>query len=714
MRHFNIFFSLVCSFFIIMGCTRTPNINSPRFNQANLIEIFFNQPGANRHSMVDPDIDDRIIHLFDSAKESIYFSFYGFSHEGIADSMIRAVKRGLDVQFAGDYNHYSRREVGYMKFEDAVRRYPNALMSVGNSQSIMHNKWAVVDRQFIFTGTGNISNSGTRRNDNVWFIIRSKDLAEDFINEHQQMMNGRFGVGKEVIDTNTAFCIGGYFEDDQRTKNNCKREGSDGTEPGIFLENYFSPQEDAVGRFITEVRNARDEVDYMIFAFTHDAVGRALTAQHRRFILANARDNGNRRVRGLLDRSQFSHAQYVEVYRLASYCPDSLGHENNRCDDPMDMRRDGNENTNVPGDWQGGGGRLHSKAMIIDPLVNEPKSLVGSFNWSVNASTNNDENLVIIHDSIIAERMLEKFEELYALAPPLPGDQARYQEIVISEVNWAGSTRAICFDGDGRRIAYDTSCANKMYYSYDGNEFVELYNPNDRPVDISYWSLYFPFLEADSYDSRKKRAVVGFPEGTQIPAKGFFVVWEPDQRNDLQDAYAFQASQDLIVYSPYNGLSNFMSLYDRRDGNTSFAGCQPAFSSVTTRFPNSNQWNPGVRSPSIFGFKIELRDNRGNLVDLVGTNSAGNAARIERGGISTSLPAPGADTWGSAPPAYTCPAVHYSFSMERRRNADGSWGRGDEWNSWANSQTAGRYIASDFKERTFATPGEDNTESIMP
>jgi len=712
-----------------------------------LIEIYFNDPGVNRHTDYDPEIDDRIAKLIDNAQSSVYFSFYGFKRRKIIDAVLRTIVRGLDVQFAGDLGHYRQNDIGYIEYRELMKKYPNAKMSVGNSKSIMHNKWVVIDEKFIMTGTGNITDSEIEKNNNAWVIIYSKELAKDFINEHQQMMRGRFGHAKTRQDFNNEFMVG-----------------------DIKIENYFSPYEDAMSRFLQAVKEARHNIEYMIFAFTDDRLGRLLINKHQEFTSLN-KDGGNRRVTGIMDKSQFVHNQYVEVYRIASSCGDPLSVINNRCSTPMDVRRDGNENTVFPGDWQAGGGRLHSKVIIIDAYTDEAKILIGSFNWSPNANNNNDENLIVIHSQQIARMFMKEFTRIYQNGLPLPGDQGKYQEAVISELNWAGTMRAICFDGSdpvsSNKISYNTTCANKYFYAYDGNEFIEIYNPNEYPLDISYWSLVSPLQDQyenpdiyysgfPNYETVQKKAMIGFPEGTIIPPKGFFVIYEPDLRDDNQNGYSFNSAEfydpantstinnKLVVYSPYNGLANFLTLYDRRGSREYRSGgfpdfeysgfqtfCRPAYSYWITRFASSQSWNVyNINSSTNFPYKlglwIELRDNRGNLVDINGPGRISvSPYTFEKGGFhNSSNPQDSSRIW--PPPTFICghdtitstftqnastdnPSNYYMVSMERKLPINGQWLDGTKWSSWDHAKIAGKYIDESFTDRTRATPGEKNS-----
>lgn len=782
-----------------------------------LLEVYTNYPGKAPNSHRPPEFDIRLANLIDNAKKEVYWAMYGFYRASIKDSVLRAVRRGLDVQLAGDVGTYSYGEIGYVQFEDLLRRYPNAKLVAGNSQSIQHNKFCVIDRRYVMTGTGNITDSEIDRNYNVWTIIESKELAEDFINEHQQMMAGRFGHAKDRPDNNNVFDVG-----------------------GVKIEVYFSPHEDAMSQFLQGVAQAQKNIHFGIFAFTHDQLGRMFIQKHKEFTAAGDKNA----VHGVMDRSQLTHNQYVEVYRVGTSCGHTYGFEagvgvtnggttnpftatwdtptqaNTRCYAPFDLRIDGNENNNNLGDWQAGGGRLHAKTIAVDAGTPNAKLMLGSFNWSPNANNNNDENLIIIHSPAIVDRYLKFWQQIYddgvpmdqryptnaEMAQGVTNYQQRevgdYQKIVISEVNYAGTTRNI----------------GGKYYAYDSNQFIELYNPNDRAIDISFWSLYFPVIDNytdpgvyssgwPGYEALAKRGLVGFPGGTVIPAKGFVVVTKPDQPKDLTaDGYSFPASvlydpanaasfsNKITYYNPANGLSNFFTLFDRRTsstGRTTVGGggpltfdfppfdatsgrCRPAYNSDIDRFTGSGYFNPYVMHagsttdyPHFTSLWIELRDNRGNLVDVAGhartdngvayTGGASSAPTTNadvgylKGGYFTSasagnttdgnrLVASGSISFpdnglplgtGTAASDKICDIQAgdrlYMASMERNMPTLGVWGNGADPNSWDHATKdiagggsggnggTGTYIKADYKDYTVATPGEINSRwSALP
>ena len=62
----------------------------------------------------------------------------------------------------------------------------------------------------------------------------------------------------------------------------------------------------------------------------------------------------------------------------------------------------------------GEGGRLHHKVLIVDAAI----VVTGSYNFSANAETRNDENCLVIHDVDLASEFVEEFWRIWDLAQP--------------------------------------------------------------------------------------------------------------------------------------------------------------------------------------------------------------------------------------------------------------------------------------------------------
>ena len=57
--------------------------------------------------------------------------------------------------------------------------------------------------------------------------------------------------------------------------------------------------------------------------------------------------------------------------------------------------------------------QLHHKYMVVDPDLNTSNPVVwtGSFNWTASAATDNDENVLIIYDSLVANQYYQEFAQ---------------------------------------------------------------------------------------------------------------------------------------------------------------------------------------------------------------------------------------------------------------------------------------------------------------
>ena len=356
---------------LLSGCVSEVASDDLAQAKSPKVKAFFNFSGTRWNNSQDPEVDDLTIQMIDRATSTIDFAVMGFSRRVVIDAIVRAHHRGVRLRFVGDGRHMEGGARGYLELDDL-----NIPMIVGNQFHIMHNKFFIIDDRFVLTGTGNITPTGFVRNNNNYVFIDSPAVAADFKDEFEQMFDGRFGNAKRPLQNGKSYQVG-----DTR------------------VEVFFSPQEDAMGRILQGMDEATHSIYFMIFAFTKDQVGSRLIRKHQEFTTYNRCCDPSREaersadaalmdgciplaceetfvrkeVRGVVDKSQLhSNGPYHEVYRLMVF--------------GVPMRLDGNDNSRLPGDYQAGGGRLHSKTMISDAGTDHPKVLTGSFNWSSSRS----------------------------------------------------------------------------------------------------------------------------------------------------------------------------------------------------------------------------------------------------------------------------------------------------------------------------------------
>lgn len=587
------------------------------------VQVFFNEPGSRSTSQRNLNHEDILVERINAAQKSVSAALYGFSSVPVRDALVQAHLRGVNVRVAGDAKHFLGHDAG---FEELQKHH--VPMQVGNQWHIQHNKFFVIDEEIVFVGTGNISPTDLHRNNNNWVIINHTGVVGEYTAEFEQMFSGLFSASKRRIENGNTYQVG-----------------------DTEVEVYFSPNEDAMGRILEELEAAEHDIHFTIFAFTKDHIGSRFITKHREFQQWNE-ENGQgdlpvmtldgspmqeKKVVGIFDRSQIhGNFLYHEVYRLSA--------------EGVPSRMDANENARLPGDYQAGGGRLHSKTMIIDMFGENPRVITGSFNWSAAATLSNDETMLIFHGERVAQEYYREFLNMWGggkttpqavcntmegyaeTGLPLCSHDVEPGDLVISEVHW---------DGWNGLIDPTDHTGNRDFL--DNDEFFEIYNTTDKPINLSLYTL------TNGYDMK-----MGFTPGTVI----------------LPGQYFYVADHNLMTYSDSNPQA----------GQHAFAN--PDF---VVNIPNDPRM-PRLNLPNSSMY-LELRDASGRILDRVGDKGPpfGGGRRSEGG-------------------------VTRNYSMERiiRNNSGGDGTKAENWKTSTAAQ-GGANINEEFRDIIRATPGEPNS-----
>ena len=118
---------------------------------------------------------NQLIREIDSSKKSVYIAIYSFTHDGIADSLIRARSRGVEVKVIFDYDQSTN------KSSDDERIFAAGIpIARRNGSGYMHNKFTIIDGNFVATGSFNYSQNADEKNDENLVFIESADIASKF------------------------------------------------------------------------------------------------------------------------------------------------------------------------------------------------------------------------------------------------------------------------------------------------------------------------------------------------------------------------------------------------------------------------------------------------------------------------------------------------------------------------------------------------------
>ena len=302
---------------------------------------------------------------------------------------------------AGDLPSFSG-QVGTRHLEGRILALGEAKASGGwyAASDQMHNKFAVVDGEWIFTGSWNFTVTGLYGGAEDYLAcrldgsqqhaveLRSREVAAAYRAEFEEM----WGSAGRTPDPAAANFHG-------RKPGNAPRHFEVG---GRGVEVRFSPGDGAVERLAALVREGADHgVIFSIFAFSSQELADELKAKWE-----GSRDSARGERTGFALRGLFD-ATYWDQWWSASREMTGRVHPVSSANNPAVPWRNP-----APVCRQGPDSRkLHSKSMIIDADTDsDPVAVIGSTNWSVNGEDVNDENMLIIHDRNIANQLRQEFE----------------------------------------------------------------------------------------------------------------------------------------------------------------------------------------------------------------------------------------------------------------------------------------------------------------
>jgi len=127
-----------------------------------------------------------ILREIDQAKKELLVAVYAFTHDELAHALVHAKKRGVTVQVVIDREFDAGNDRSKGKFFEAQKvplRRLSGLRSPTHDKDagLMHQKFAVIDRRILFTGSYNWTHSADSSNDENLLLFRDAGpLAEEY------------------------------------------------------------------------------------------------------------------------------------------------------------------------------------------------------------------------------------------------------------------------------------------------------------------------------------------------------------------------------------------------------------------------------------------------------------------------------------------------------------------------------------------------------
>jgi phosphatidylserine/phosphatidylglycerophosphate/cardiolipin synthase-like enzyme len=328
----------------------------------------------NNKAQGNNDFKTRLIQRIDSAQYSIDIAIYSFNEINIIrDKLINAFARGVKIRIVYDHRDGNIQSLMQDLINAGIR-----VQIRPQSTYIMHNKFFIFDSRdtssysddWLWTGSANITNAQFYQDAQNILFIQDESLCKIFTREFEEMWGShsdfnnpslaKFGTSKSDNTPHITYVGGKKFEI------------------------YFSPSEDVSLKLENLILNETNKsINFCIFSFTRFNIANRMKTKY---------NPPNVMVRGVFDQQNANENLYLEMKGIGGTYP-----------------------WNPPARvyLETFSGLLHHKYMTIDPEMpsSNPVVATGSYNYSNSANFGNDEAILFIYDSLIANQYFQEFSK---------------------------------------------------------------------------------------------------------------------------------------------------------------------------------------------------------------------------------------------------------------------------------------------------------------
>lgn len=207
--------------------------------------------------------------LINNSNNSIQCAFYDLDLDQIINTINKKIKNNITTQIIIDDK--------YIK---------NKTFHTDNKSSYMHNKFCILDKKILITGSMNPTFNGAYKNDNNILIIKSRHIIKNYLEEFNEMYNENiYSAGKKT------------------TKQFHKINNT-------IIGTLFCPEDNCIKTIANLLYNAKKSIYFLTFSFTHETISSILVNK-------NLEIKGvieSRQANGLSSQYQFLKSKNIDVH----------------------------------------------------------------------------------------------------------------------------------------------------------------------------------------------------------------------------------------------------------------------------------------------------------------------------------------------------------------------------------------------------------------
>ncbi len=316
-------------------------------------DVYFTEPlRVNNPNDPAGSVEEKLIGFINAAQTSVHIASFEFNLPRVADALIAAKARGVDVRWATDDKNGLLPEG--QPNPEFVRLFMNGIEIKDDAGrgSLMHNKFWIFDRAVVWTGSTNVTVNGVYKQNNNVIVIYSPQIASIYEREWEELWAGQLGPrAPSTVGSQWAIL------------------------EGTPIQVLFSAEDNALASLIALVRDAKFSVRFLAFSFTHDDLARAMIERAQAGV----------DVQGVYE--TFGSASIYSDFKTF-WCAG------------VPVRLDGNPSL------------MHHKVIVVDNSI----VVTGSLNFTEGADKENEENVLILENPEIAALYLQEFQRVWSLA----------------------------------------------------------------------------------------------------------------------------------------------------------------------------------------------------------------------------------------------------------------------------------------------------------
>jgi phosphatidylserine/phosphatidylglycerophosphate/cardiolipin synthase-like enzyme len=315
------------------------------------LELYFIDPTSPFAQREVGSVDDLVSASINAARQSVDVALKDLNLDSVTKALITANRRGVPVRVVAETDNLTAHSQ-FQALKDA------GIPVVDDQQpGLMNNRFIVIDHGQVWTGSADYDTSGVFRKYDAVIRIFSEELAADYTKEFDEMfVNNQFG---QLVVPETPY----PSVDIQGTQ----------------VEVLFSPDDLVVSRLTQLLSGAQESIYFLAYAFDSTELGTTIRDKAAQGV----------KVSGVLEfdlvdpnriNPNLNQLEELNLFRQAG----------------LDVRLDGRPET------------MYHKIMIINGKI----VVMGSYDFTNRAENENDENVLIIYNEMIAQKFMEEFERV--------------------------------------------------------------------------------------------------------------------------------------------------------------------------------------------------------------------------------------------------------------------------------------------------------------